>query len=172
MSSPIPTKWTGNSHSLATSLPLTFQVLPSMSSCLNGPAGLRVFAGAGSSAWNTFPIGCSLPLTSVLSILAGSLNPTSLRSLSWAHGISTSLGPGLYALGTPTPLWLLICLSPPLGLWAGLLFVSQGLTRALQRRMWRVDMDLLKENIIAAQAQQALLSVTQDKKNVAVTDGR
>ena len=33
-------------------------------------------------------------------------------------------------------------------------------------------MDLLKENIIAAQAQQALLSVTQDKKDVAVTDGR
>lgn len=103
MSSHLPTKWTGNSHSLATSLPLTFQVLPSMSSCLNGPAGLRVFAGAGSSAWNTFPIGCSLPLTSVLSILAGSLNPTSLRSLSWAHGISTTLGPGLYALAHLPP---------------------------------------------------------------------
>lgn len=59
----------------------------SVCSCLNGPAGFCVFAGAGSSAWNTFPIGCSLPLTSVLSTLIGSLNPTSSPSLSWAHGI-------------------------------------------------------------------------------------
>jgi len=136
----------------------------SVCSCLNGPAGFCVFAGAGSSAWNTFPLGCSLPLTSVLSTLIGSLNPTSSPSLSWAHGMSTTLGPGLYAVATPTPLRLLICLSPPLGLWAGLLFVSQGLTRTLQRRMWRVETDLLKENIIAAQAHQALLSVNRSRK--------
>lgn len=75
---------------------------------------------------------------------------------------------GSYALAT-YPLWLLMCLSSNQGCWQGFSLISQACAR-LYRRMLKSCYGLLRRTSCSYQAQQALLSVTQD--NVAVMDGR